>query len=529
MYDAYYKLKENNISVSSVRTDAFVIDTTDLEKAKEVLDFNSEIGGWRVNKYDDDITLPTTMYEAVVNEKMEIPTYEHKVIDIENEYATDDIIEIIKENNPMMIRGVFPGTGKSYICQKMVDKNYKVIFVCPTNRLLQEFEGDALTLNNFFGISFGDVILEPFDYSEYGVIVFDEIYFSSLSTYWRIKQFVEENKNKKIILATGDTKQLKPIQPLTNIQEYEVYADHIINNIFTNSILLKECKRLKTKEDKEKLKNVKTDILVNKLPFKKVIEKYFRYTTSISGSKHNIAYLNDTCKNVASEIRKLENRKDEYEVGEFLICREYTKTPEAVFNVNFKYKIVYIGKDGTMKLKNTKTDILQPIQIKKVRENFIFAHCTTCHSAQGSSIDGDITIFDYNHFDIRNYREWLWTAITRARDLNKVKFYKYSDDINDEFNYKCMKSKYERKIENYKQQDRKAKRTIPKEGYVNVKWFFDNITNQCNYCGCGFHTIIKGGNITTNLTAQRVNNEYTHTLDNIIPYCDRCNRSCGKY
>ena len=39
----------------------------------------------------------------------------------------------------------------------------------------------------------------------------------------------------------------------------------------------------------------------------------------------------------------------------------------------------------------------------------------------------------------------------------------------------------------------KQKRKIPKEGYVNVEWFFDNITNQCNYCGCGFHTIIKGG------------------------------------
>ena len=122
-----------------------------------------------------------------------------------------------------------------------------------------------------------------------------------------------------------------------------------------------------------------------------------------------------------------------------------------------------------MTLKNTKTNIPQSIQIKKVRDNFIFAHCTTCHSAQGSSIDGDITIFDYNHFDIRNYRELLWTAITRARDLSKVKFYKYSDDVNDEFNYKCMKSKYERKNENYKQQGRKAKRTIPKEGYLNVK------------------------------------------------------------
>ena len=84
-----------------------------------------------------------------------------------------------------------------------------------------------------------------------------------------------------------------------------------INTIFTNSILLKECKRLKTKEDKEKHKQCNTDILVNKLPFtKKVIENYFRCTTSISGSKHNIAYLNDTCKTVASEIRKLENRKD---------------------------------------------------------------------------------------------------------------------------------------------------------------------------------------------------------------------------
>ena len=27
------------------------------------------------------------------------------VIDIENEYATDDIIEVNKENNPIMIRG----------------------------------------------------------------------------------------------------------------------------------------------------------------------------------------------------------------------------------------------------------------------------------------------------------------------------------------------------------------------------------------------------------------------------------------
>jgi len=33
---------------------------------------------------------------------------------------------------------------------------------------------------------------------------------------------------------------------------------------------------------------------------------------------------------------------------------------------------------------------------------------------------------------------------------------------------------YERKIHYYKEQDRKAKGTLPKEGYMNVKWFLDN-------------------------------------------------------
>ena len=146
----------------------------------------------------------------------------------------------------------------------------------------------------------------------------------------------------------------------------------------------------------------------------------------------------------------------EYWIGEFLICREYTKTKLATFNVNFKYEIVYIG-DGIMKLKNVKTNTLQPLEIDKVRKNFIFAWCSTCHSAQGSSINDEITIFDYNHFLVKNYPEWVWTALTRCRDLNKVKFFKYSKDTNDEFNRKCIMSYFERKVEKYKLQDRTAK------------------------------------------------------------------------
>ena len=55
-------------------------------------------------------------------------------------------------------------------------------------------------------VSFWDAKLKPFDYSEFDVIVFDKIHFSNLDIYWRIKQFVGQNKQNKKRIATGDCK-----------------------------------------------------------------------------------------------------------------------------------------------------------------------------------------------------------------------------------------------------------------------------------------------------------------------------------
>ena len=201
MFKAYKKLEENDIYVLSVKTDAFVIYDEE-EVVEQILNFHNDIGGWRISKYKgDNMKISFVNFlKGCHNNLIKIPTFTHNVVDINDEYDTDNIIEVITEKKQMMIRGELPGTGKSYICQKMVDKNYRVMFVCPTNKLLQEFEGEALTINKFFGISFGDVKLEPFDYSSYDVVVFDEIYFSSLTTYWRIKQFVEEINIIKLLL-----------------------------------------------------------------------------------------------------------------------------------------------------------------------------------------------------------------------------------------------------------------------------------------------------------------------------------------
>ena len=47
---------------------------------------------------------------------------------------------------------------------------------------------------------------------------------------------------------------------------------------------------------------------------------------------------------------------------------------------------------------------------------------------------------------------------------------------------------------------------MPKEGYINVQWFMENLTKQCNYCGCGF-----------TIDIQKIANV------SIAAYCHRCN------
>ena len=185
----------------------------------------------------------------------------------------------------MMIRGEVPGTRKSYICQRMVDKKYKVVFVTPTNKLLQAFEGEAMTIRKFFGINYGDAKMEPFDFSDSDVIVFDEVYFSNLNTYWRIKQFVEQNKHNKIITATGDAKQLKPVQEITNTQDYETYADNIVNHIFEYNILLKECKRRSNADDKKNSKTFTMIFLFTNYLLKQLLKNILHIQQILAGQK----------------------------------------------------------------------------------------------------------------------------------------------------------------------------------------------------------------------------------------------------
>ena len=63
------------------------------------------------------------------------------------------------------------------------------------------------------------------------LLFFDEVYFNGLGVLNRIREFAKNNPDL-IIIGTGDGKQLKPVNELTNTQEHEPYMNSCINQIF---------------------------------------------------------------------------------------------------------------------------------------------------------------------------------------------------------------------------------------------------------------------------------------------------------
>jgi hypothetical protein len=333
----------------------------------------------------------------------------------------------------------------------------------------------------------------------------------------RIKRFADANPDK-IILGTGDKDQLEPVGELTNNKDSIAYMEHCILTIFPNYIILKEIKRLKKDEQKQKLMKLKEELRNSENRFR-TLKKYFPFVNTIKTS-NNIALMNETCKMVSNVVRELQERTTEYDKGEFVICRKYLKTKSQTFNVNFKYEIMEVG-DTTLSIRDpTVPDKIHILPLETIRNNFIHGYCRTCHSFQGASIDDAITIFDWNHPCVS--WKWLWTAITRSRDLDKVYFHNGNCP---EYNLQLLPGYLTKKIEGYKEQDRKANRVIDNEKYITLDWLKSCFGKACCNCGDSFIFEVKHSRPTSNLTADRKDNKIAHTIDNISPLCITCNTS----
>ena len=302
------------------------MDTDFVVYGERLLKFGTVIGDWRLE--EKTITLPTQLYTYKFNEVPRIPKISNIKAEVEDEWDTKTICEKIMLRNPVIIRGKFPGTGKSYIGEYFQKMGKNASFVVPTSRLLQE-----TTYNKFFNIAVHEDLgekLPAFDYSPKKVVVFDEVYMSNLYVLDKVRRFIKENPDI-IVIGTGDVKQLQGVEVMTNCQNPAVYIDNCIDIVFRYNIFVTVCTRVGAKDseegdrNREIINNMYNDFWENKLPIQDIIPKYFETTDDIMASEHNIAYTNIRCRNVANEIRNKLNKKDKYEVGEILIARKWFK------------------------------------------------------------------------------------------------------------------------------------------------------------------------------------------------------------
>ena len=265
------------------------------------------------------------------------------------------------------------------------------------------------------------------------------------------------------------------------------------------------------------------DIWIHKLSLSEFVHKYFHTTGDMTKSQKNIAYTNMSCLTVSNAIRKSLGKTDKYEVGEILICRLYKKTNHVKSNVNYRFKIVSISKNIIKLENNVKSKQQYLTDMATLDKHFRYDYCTTCHSAQGASIDGKIVIHEWEKSHLVT-PEWLWCALTRSTDFNNVLFYE-SAEAENELNETTLHKYWLNKINAYKLQDQKANREIDDSKYINPSWFMKRVYSHCNNCGCNFEFEFKNGFLTSNMTAQRKDNSIAHESDNCEAWCVGCNCS----
>ena len=128
-------------------------------------------------------------------------------------------------------------------------------------------------------------------------------------------------------------------------------------------------------------------------------------------------------------------------------------------------------------------------------------HTPDKHFRYDYHIDGQIIIHEWDDKHLVTC-EWIWCALTRSTDFNKVSFFK-SVTSRNELNEETLTKYRTNKIKSCQIQDVNADRVLDVDKYISHEWFMKQLRNTCCNCGCRFEFAIKNGNLTSNMTAHR--------------------------
>ena len=424
-----------------------------------------------------------------------------------------------------MLLGKYAGVGKTESCVRACEV---ALFVCPYNKLCEDLRArirEAVTFCKLFGIRYDDNGTESecanMDIKDYETIIFDEIGLLTPPQLARIKHVMEMYPEKRF-LATCDQNQLAPIYNLS-VKDTKAYYKRIIDSLFPNQILLKISKRCKTEKGRQRLYRVSDGIMNSKTPaeriavLKKENIKFIKTLKQVKGY-NNVSYYRETANSVNEVLHQkvIKRSKDRayWFKGLEVICSEPLR--KQGIHLGCRYTITRSTKDQIEFKKNDKQYVLK----RNVFENhFKLPYCSTVHSVQGMSIDGKMVIFDIHEPHVTN--EWLNTAVTRTRDLNKV--YIFDGTLGEKNKIRRWRKAVEKKIADHSRVCRSKGQYVQDE-YVTVDDVMKELEKSvtCRRCGCVLET--KGNR---QLVLNRIDNNVGLLKNNWEPICYICNVRYG--
>ena len=360
--------------------------------------------------------------------------YQYADIDDSSDYK--NIHQTLRCNKGLMINGS-AGTGKSYVIKKISEEvgDENVARLCFTNKGAININGQ--TIHKFLGLNTeGKILASNIAKIKKNIklIIIDEVSMVSAFLWARLYSLYEDTKIP--FLLVGDWKQIPPVEDLKpfNYLQHPAVVELSGGLVIELQKVYRYCDRLKQASnnvmglDKSKFGN---NITKNNICYFNKTRKYVNtlvVNEIIKGTKPKLIVDIKQSKYIKSkneddaEFKKRCNKNPTQDIKIFkgmpLIASRTIEQGEICVN-NEEFIITELSKDN-LTAESIRPDGIHKvnIELKFFNHHFLVAYCITTHKAQGSTIKGQMTLWDWDQMD----EKLRYTALTRATAYENVNF-----------------------------------------------------------------------------------------------------------
>ena len=472
-------------------------------------------------KYDGYKATRGKMY--TVNENNFVPAFFEKPTPLIKTYDDEFHIKYIPSKHTCIL-GMFPGCGKSTLCAEIAKQYKNVAVVCPSNYQASKFE-NGMTLF----LLCGKILTPDKDVTNgtpqvgYDLVIIEEAGQYNTQDWRYLKAYMKANPQTRFI-CNGDHHQIEPVERNWNpCKNKEIFFNNLIGEIFPVHIHLTKVKRF-GEQFQATLDKWYDAFWVAKLPVSDLLQFVKNIELEdVPKNAVNIAYTNEMIRFVNTRSH---THKDPYYVGQILVKFGETAIKQRGREIkkNYMVEVVKWNPEGGGIVVSCSDKDFEFKLLQSQLDSFDYTYAFTGHKMQGSSFDEPVVIYESRYMS----RNWLWVAMTRSRDLNKVFFCAApTDDL-------IEKTHVDSKIKESIVADRRAERIerglqnpLP-EDYVTSEWIYEQSENQEHKCYvCKEPMSTKNDTRDTkSWSIDRVNSDFYHSQSNCRLACHACN--CAK-